>query len=74
MNQNQGWEPIQQKYKANKNTSRHNPKEKTKVNNQQMSYKDPMQRQLMAMKWQQQRRLQMKELLFATNWLVMEVH
>jgi hypothetical protein len=39
-----------------------------------MSYKDPMQRQLMAMKWQQQRRLQMKELLFATNWLVMEVH
>jgi hypothetical protein len=33
INKNQGWEPIPQKYKANENTSRHNPKKKTKVNN-----------------------------------------
>ncbi len=32
-----------QKYKANKNTSKHNPKKK-KVNNQQKSGKDPMQK------------------------------
>jgi len=32
-----------QKYKANKNTSKHNPKNK-KVNNQQKSGKDPMQK------------------------------
>ncbi len=29
-NKNQGWEPIHQKYKANENTSRHNPKKKQK--------------------------------------------
>jgi hypothetical protein len=35
-NKNQGWKPIQQKYKANKNTSTHNPEKKqTKANNQQ---------------------------------------
>jgi hypothetical protein len=28
---------IHQKYKANENTSRHNPKKKTKANNQQQS-------------------------------------
>jgi len=28
VNKNQGWEPIQQKYKADGNTSRHNPKKK----------------------------------------------
>jgi hypothetical protein len=28
--QNQGWEPSHQKYKANENTSRHNPKKKQK--------------------------------------------
>jgi len=27
-NKNQGWEPIDQKYKANENTSTHNPKKK----------------------------------------------
>ncbi len=27
----QGWEPIHQKYKANENTSRHNPKTKQKL-------------------------------------------
>jgi hypothetical protein len=27
---NQGWEPIQQRYKANENTSRHNRKKKQK--------------------------------------------
>jgi hypothetical protein len=26
VSKNQGWEPIHQKYKANENTSRHNPK------------------------------------------------
>jgi hypothetical protein len=31
---NQGWEPIHQKYKANESKSRHNPKKKTKTNNQ----------------------------------------
>jgi hypothetical protein len=46
VNKNQGWEPIQQKYKANENTSRHNPKK----NNQQKSSKDPMQSVLMATK------------------------
>jgi hypothetical protein len=30
VNKNQGWEPIHQKYKANENTSRHNPKKKNK--------------------------------------------
>ncbi len=29
-NKNQGWEPIHQKYKANENTSKHNPKKKEK--------------------------------------------
>jgi hypothetical protein len=29
-NTNQRWEPIHQKYKANENTSRHNPKKKQK--------------------------------------------
>ncbi len=37
-NKNQEWEPIQQKYKANKKTNRYNPKEKTKANNQQRPY------------------------------------
>jgi hypothetical protein len=37
VNKNQGWEPIQQKYKAKENTSRHNLKEKPKKNNQQKS-------------------------------------
>ncbi len=41
--------PSQQKYKANENTSRHKlqPKEKTKVDNQQKSHEDLMQRGLM---------------------------
>jgi hypothetical protein len=30
INKNQRWEPIQQNYKANENTSRHNPKKKQK--------------------------------------------
>jgi len=30
VNQNQGWEPIHQKHKANENTCRHNPKKKQK--------------------------------------------
>jgi len=47
VNKNQG--PIQQKYKANVSTSRHNPKKK-KANNQHKSGKDPMQRRLMATK------------------------
>jgi hypothetical protein len=47
VNKNQG--PIQQKYKANVTTGRHNPK-KNKANNQQKSSKDPMQRRLVAMK------------------------
>jgi hypothetical protein len=50
VNQNQGWEPIHQKYKANENTSRDTTKEKTKANNQQKSGKDLMQRGLMTMK------------------------
>jgi hypothetical protein len=28
VNKNQGWEPIEQMYKANENKSRHNPKKK----------------------------------------------
>jgi hypothetical protein len=44
VSKNQGWELIQQKYKANESTSRHNPKKnKTKTNNQQKPDKDPMQ-------------------------------
>ncbi len=44
-------ELIHQKYKANENTSRHNPKKnKIKTNNQQKSSKDPMQRGLMVTK------------------------
>jgi len=41
--------PSQQKYNANENTSRHKlqPKEKTKVDNQQKSHEDLMQRGLM---------------------------
>jgi hypothetical protein len=42
VNKNQGCEPIHQKYKANENKSRYNPKKKQK------SSKDPMQRVLMA--------------------------
>jgi hypothetical protein len=30
VNKNQGWEPIHQKYKANENITRHNPKKKQK--------------------------------------------
>jgi hypothetical protein len=30
MNKNQGCEPIQQKFKANENTSKYNPKKKQK--------------------------------------------
>ncbi len=45
-NKNQGWKPIHQKYKANENTSRHNPKKKTKANNQQNLSTDLMQRGL----------------------------
>ncbi len=51
MNKKKNQGPIQQKYKANVNTSRHNPKKK-KANNQQKSAKDPMQRRLMITKWQ----------------------
>jgi hypothetical protein len=48
VNKNQGWESIHQKYEANENTSRHNPKKtKTKANNQQKSSKDLVQRGLM---------------------------
>jgi hypothetical protein len=32
---NEEWESIHQSYKANDNTSKHNPKEKTKANNRQ---------------------------------------
>jgi hypothetical protein len=50
INKNHGWEPIQQKYKVNENTSRRNPKKKTRANNRQKLGEDPMQRGLMAMK------------------------
>jgi hypothetical protein len=30
INQNQGWEPIHENYKATENTSKHNPKKKQK--------------------------------------------
>jgi hypothetical protein len=30
VNKNQGWEPMHPKYKANENTSKHNPKKKQK--------------------------------------------
>jgi hypothetical protein len=44
-------EPIHQKYKANENKSRQNPKKKkTKVNNQQKSGKGPIQQGFMATK------------------------
>jgi hypothetical protein len=39
VNKNQGWESIHQKYKANENTTSHNPKKKQKQNNQQKSGK-----------------------------------
>jgi hypothetical protein len=51
VNTNQGWETIHQKYKANENTNRYNPKKK-KENNQQKLGKDTMQRGVMAMKRQ----------------------
>jgi hypothetical protein len=35
---NQGWKPIHQKYKANENTSKHNPKKK-QTNDQQSQIK-----------------------------------
>ncbi len=47
---NQGWDPINQKCKANENTSRRNPKKNTKANNQQNPGKDPMQRGFMVTK------------------------
>ncbi len=47
---NQGWERIHQKYKANENTNRHNPKKKQKPTINQKSGKDPMQRGLTTMK------------------------
>jgi hypothetical protein len=43
INKNQRWEPIQQIYKENENTSRHNPKKK-KIS------KDPMHGRLTAKK------------------------
>jgi hypothetical protein len=43
VNKNQGWELIQQKYKANENTRKHNPKKKLKQTIKQKSDKDPMQ-------------------------------
>jgi hypothetical protein len=50
-NQNQGWEPIHQMYKANENTSIYNPKEKQKLTiNQKKSSKDLMQKGLIATK------------------------
>jgi hypothetical protein len=38
VNKNQGWEPIQQEYKANENTSRHNLniKQKQTINKNQV--------------------------------------
>jgi len=37
-NKNQAWEPMHQKYKANENKSKHNPKKKQKqtINNNQV--------------------------------------
>jgi hypothetical protein len=51
VNKNQGREPIHQKYKANENTSRHNPKKKQKqtINKNQVK-RDPMQRGFMTTK------------------------
>jgi hypothetical protein len=46
VNKDQGWEPIHLKYKANENTSRHNPKEKQKQMITKKSDKNPMQRGL----------------------------
>jgi hypothetical protein len=43
-------EPIHQNYKANENTSTHNPKKKQKQTINKNSNKDPMQRKLVAMK------------------------
>jgi hypothetical protein len=42
LNKNQGWEPMHQKYKANENTSRHNPKKKQKqtINKNQVKTKE----------------------------------
>jgi hypothetical protein len=42
VNKNQGWEPIHQKYKANENTNRHNPKKKQKqtINKNQVKAKE----------------------------------
>jgi len=45
INKSQGWEPVQQKYKANEKTNKNNfKKKKTKTKNQQKLAKDPMQR------------------------------
>ncbi len=52
VNQNEAWEPIHQKYKANENTTKHNPKKKQKqtINKNHVKSKDLMQRGLMATK------------------------
>jgi hypothetical protein len=51
VNKNQRWEPIHRKYKANDNTSRHNPKtKKQKQTINIKSGKDPTQRGLTTMK------------------------
>jgi len=52
VNKNEGWEPIHQKYKANENTTRHNPKKKQKqtINKNHVKSKDLMQRELMTTK------------------------
>jgi hypothetical protein len=44
VNKNQGCEPIDQKYKANENISRHNPKKKNKSKQSTKLCKDRMQR------------------------------
>jgi hypothetical protein len=50
-NTNQGWEPIQEKYKANENTSRHNLNiQQKQIINTKKKSKNKMQRGLMITK------------------------
>jgi len=50
--ENQGWESIHPKYKANENTNRHNPKKKQKQTINKNQVKTLCKRGLMTTKWQ----------------------
>jgi hypothetical protein len=74
LNKNQGWEPFRQKYKANENTSRHNLKRKQKQTINKNEVKTLCKDDYEMIINNNKKRPKMKELSFATNWLVTKVH